>query len=192
AVEFDQLRFEHIFHNILLHMGFEQCITRVIYPFLHRIGLLWLTGNVIPAQEHFASAIIRNKLIVATDGLDVPVTSGDHYLTFLPEGEQHELPLLYINYLLKKNGKRVTHLGPDVPLADIAYFVQHKRPTHLLTYLMTHVARPDLEGYIGLVKSMRNDAKVLVLGPVTAQLRHFEGITILKSQEELEAYLLKG
>ena len=44
------------------HMGFEKALIHVIYPFLNNIGMLWMTGNVIPAQEHFASNIIRNKI----------------------------------------------------------------------------------------------------------------------------------
>lgn len=191
SVEFDQPRFERIFHSISLHMGFEKCITKVIYPFLHRIGLLWVTGNVIPAQEHFASTIIRSKLLVATDGLDVPVTSDDYYLTFLPEGELHEIPLLYINYLLKKNGKLVTNLGPDVPLDDVTYFVRYKQPTHLLTYVMTHLSKTDLDAYITLVKDMGRQAKILAMGPALGNLRHVEGITILKTIEDLETYIGK-
>lgn len=191
SVEFDQPRFERIFHSISLHMGFEKCITKVIYPFLHRIGLLWVTGNVIPAQEHFASTIIRSKLMVATDGLDVPVTSDDYYLTFLPEGEFHEIPLLYINYLLKKNGRLVTNLGPDVPLDDVTYFVRYKQPTHLLTYVMTQLSKTDLDAYIALVKDMGQQTKLLAMGPALSNLRHFEGITILKTIEELETYISK-
>ncbi|WP_123891736.1 MerR family transcriptional regulator [Chitinophaga costaii] len=189
TLDFDQLRFERTFQNMLVHMDFDTCITQVIYPFLHRIGLLWLTDHVIPAQEHFASTLIRSKLIVATDGLNTPLHAANHYLTFLPEGELHEIPLLYINYLLKKNGKLVTNLGPDVPMEDIAYFVQQKQPTHLLTYLITQLAQPDLSAYIALVKNRSGGAQVLVLGPVAAQLRHFEGITILSSTSELETYL---
>lgn len=191
SIEFDQPRFERIFHSILLHMGFEKCITKVIYPFLHRIGLLWITGNVIPSQEHFASTIIRSKLIVAADGLNVPVTSDDHYLTFLPEGELHEIPLLYVNYLLKKNGKQVTNLGPDVPLDDVTYFVRYKKPSHVLTYMMTHISKPDMDAYLGFVKELGKQTKMLVMGPAVSHLRHFEGITIIKTAEELEAYAVK-
>src|SRR5260221_12743693 len=65
SIDFDQDMFDRILHNVILHMGFEKAITRVVYPFLDRIGLLWLTGNVIPAQEHFASALIAKKMLVA-------------------------------------------------------------------------------------------------------------------------------
>jgi len=70
SIDFDQDMFDRILHNVILHMGFEKAIPKVIYPFLDKIGLLWLTGNVVPAQEHFASNLIAKKMHVAINGLD--------------------------------------------------------------------------------------------------------------------------
>src|SRR5690606_38297146 len=108
-IDFDQVRFEKIFHNTLLRMGFEQAMLKVIYPYLEKVGLLWLADCVIPAQEHFASNIIRKKLMVAIDGLDMPPEDGEKFLLFLPEGEFHEIPLLFAQYLMKKHGCAVVN-----------------------------------------------------------------------------------
>src|SRR5690606_4140455 len=93
-----------------LRLGLEKSITEVFFPFLERIGLLWMTNNVIPAQEHFVSHIIRKKIILAIDGLDVTDRSRN-ILIFAPEGEHHEIPLLAVNYLLRKNNINTTYLG---------------------------------------------------------------------------------
>ncbi|HEY9259827.1 MerR family transcriptional regulator, partial [Chitinophaga sp.] len=84
TLDYDQPRFENIFYNQVLHLGFEKCITRVVYPFLEKIGVLWLTGNVIPAQEHFSSNIIRAKIMTAIDGQPTNTAATDHFLLFLP------------------------------------------------------------------------------------------------------------
>src|ERR1700744_1355242 len=72
SLDYDQLAFDRILRDIILHMGFEKAISRVIFPFLTRIGLLWLSGHLVPAQEHFVSAIITQKLLVAIDDLECP------------------------------------------------------------------------------------------------------------------------
>ena len=75
AIDLDQTRFDKILHTLVLHAGFEKSIIKVLFPLLKRIGLLWLTGNVIPAQEHFASALIVKKMLVAIDGLEKPANN---------------------------------------------------------------------------------------------------------------------
>src|SRR5690606_9956663 len=67
-IELDEERFEKVLSTIILKMGFEDTVLNVIYPFLSKIGILWQTGAISPAQEHFISNLIRQKLIVAIDG----------------------------------------------------------------------------------------------------------------------------
>jgi hypothetical protein len=65
----DEERFERAFGEAIKRMGVEDAILKVLYPFQERIGVLWLTDHVIPAQEHFTSNIIRQKLAIAIDAL---------------------------------------------------------------------------------------------------------------------------
>jgi DNA-binding transcriptional MerR regulator len=171
TLDYDQQRFENIFHNQVLHLGFERCITQVVYPFLERIGVLWLTGHVIPAQEHFSSNIIRAKIMTAIDGQSIhTATTTDHFLLFLPEGEFHEIPLLYAQYLLKKQGKLVTSFGPNVPLDDLFPFMARKKVTHIYTHLLTNISQNDMNGLIGQLSQQYPDVQILVAGPQTKLL----------------------
>src|ERR1700761_9173642 len=58
SLDFDTDTFTRIQNTVIGHMGFEKTVTRVLFPFLQKIGLLCLTGTLVPAQEHFASALI--------------------------------------------------------------------------------------------------------------------------------------
>ena len=87
GLDFDKERFEKIVNSLVLCIGLEKCISAVFYPFLHRIGLLWMTNNVIPAQEHFVSHIIRKKIICATDALETDSNSPSNIIVFAPSGE---------------------------------------------------------------------------------------------------------
>ena len=68
-VDFDKAYFDKIFNKSIMSRGLEETMLKVIYPFFEKIGILWQTGNINPAQEHFISNLIRQKLIVAIDDL---------------------------------------------------------------------------------------------------------------------------
>ena len=72
AVDFDQHKFHSILDDISARISFERCIVEVCYPYLKKIGLLWSTNNIIPAQEHFSSYIVQNRIIVETEKLEMP------------------------------------------------------------------------------------------------------------------------
>ena len=94
-LDLDEEAFEKAISTVTLQLGFAEAMNRLIYPFLHKIGILWQTGNITPAHEHFVSNLIRQKLIVAIDGQVVRKKAGaPTYLLYLPEGELHELALL--------------------------------------------------------------------------------------------------
>ncbi|MEX0883706.1 MAG: MerR family transcriptional regulator, partial [Cyclobacteriaceae bacterium] len=105
-VELDEERFEKIISTNILKIGFELTMINIIYPFLSKIGILWQTGSIHPGQEHFISNLVRQKLIVAIDG-QMYTGGGKKFLLFLPEGELHEISLLFSSYLLKSNGHKV-------------------------------------------------------------------------------------
>ncbi|MFW5979061.1 MAG: MerR family transcriptional regulator, partial [Bacteroidia bacterium] len=115
-VDLDEVKFDQILSNAIMHDGFEQTIINLIFPFFKKIGLLWQTGSINPAQEHFVSNLFRQKLMVAIDNLKIPDRKdAKKFILFLPEKEFHELGLLFYSYLIKKSGHSVIYLGSSVP-----------------------------------------------------------------------------
>ncbi len=193
SLDMDQELFDRILHNINLHMGFERTITRVVYPFLEKIGLLWLTGNVIPAQEHFASALIAKKLHVAINGLDDPPPSKiipqKIVLLYTPRGEFHELPLLFMRYLIKKNGTHTVYFGKDTDLEELEYYCRLKPVTHLYFHLVTHLICCQPEEYIRKLAGLFPDKQIVVSGWLGAALNEVPSrVRILKNLEEMQAF----
>ena len=127
--------FEGTLDESIRTKGIEKTIHQVIFPFMERIGVLWITGHINPAQEHLVSNIIRQKLIVGTEEVNPMFQLKRSGLLFLPEGEFHELGLLFIQYLLKSRGLRVYYLGANVPLEDVEYVVKYKNPDFIYTHL---------------------------------------------------------
>lgn len=168
-VELDEKRFDKIISNNVLHHGFSTTIEKVLYPFLHKIGAMWQTGSINPAQEHFISNLIRQKLIVAIDGVVAPEKKdAQRFVLFLPENELHELALLYYTYLLKVNGHQVVYLGQSVPFDDLIKVVEIRKPDCLVT-VFTH-STSDLEDYIQRLGKTFSSTKIFISGSLLSEL----------------------
>ncbi len=136
-VDIDMDEFEGIIDKIISSSGIEKAILLIIFPFLEKIGILWLTNNINPAQEHLVSNIIRQKILVGIESIKTIQKSNKKICLFLPEGEYHELCLLFMAYLLKKQGLSVVYLGASIPINDVEFVVKLKTPDYLYTHLTT-------------------------------------------------------
>jgi len=135
-LELNERAFDKVINTSVLQIGLENCMLNVVFPFLHNVGVLWQTGAINPAHEHFISNIIRQKLIVAIDGQQYSYDDlSRRYLLFLPEGEFHEIGLLFSNYLIQSRGHRVIYLGQNIPLADVEQVYAVYAPHYVVTAL---------------------------------------------------------
>lgn len=140
-IELNEVLFEKVFSVNTIRYGFEKTMLHIIYPFFERVGILWQTGSITPAQEHFVSNLTRQKIISAIDGQQVSTDpAAPRWLLFLPEGELHEISLLFSYFLLKSKGNKVVYLGQDVPFTDLIQIHQTYRPDYLLTLLTSRTS----------------------------------------------------
>ena len=114
---------------------------------MRKIGILWLTNSINPAHEHFISHLVRQKLIAATDILDQK-KEGPLFLLFLPEGELHELGILFANYLLRSLGVRTIFFGQSVPLNAIEEVFHKLDPDFILTAMTTAPPSSEVQQYV--------------------------------------------
>ena len=162
-IEMDEERFDKILSTNILKLGFEQTMLNVIYPFMSKIGILWQTGAINPAQEHFISNLVRQKLIVAIDG-QVPQQGGKKFLLFLPEGELHEISILFASYLIKSKGHKVIYLGQSTPNDDLLSVYKLHQPEYLLTVITTSPSSEYVQEYINALSDRFTNAQILVTG----------------------------
>lgn len=153
-VHLDEGRFEKIISTNTLQFGFEKTMLNIVFPFLARVGILWQTGSINPVHEHFITNLIRQKLVVAIDGQIPPQhPQTKKFILYLPEGELHELSLLFAEYIIKSRRNRVIFLGQSLPLADIELVGEVYNPDYLLTVITSY---PTKEGVIGYIKELKN------------------------------------
>jgi MerR family transcriptional regulator, light-induced transcriptional regulator len=170
-IDMEEELFEKILNNLILRFGFEKTITEIIYPFLEKIGILWQTQNITPAHEHFISNLIRQKIVVAIDGLPIPPKNSQKILLFLPEGEMHELGLLFYHFLIRKSGYRTYYLGQNVPHEDLISVYKVHQPDFMLTSITSNLTI-SIEKYLEQLANDFGQTKILASG---YQVQKFNG-----------------
>lgn len=164
-IDLDEDKFEKIMANNVLQLGFENTMTNIIYPFMTKVGILWQTGTINPAHEHFITNLVRQKLIVAIDGQYIPKNSkGKKFILFLPEGEHHEIPLLFTCYILRAREHNVVYLGQNLPLHDLDIVYNLHKPDYLFTFMTTFPIQEEIQEYINRLSLDYKQSKILISG----------------------------
>ena len=191
-IEMDEDRFEKVLSTNILKLGFEETVLEIIYPFLSKIGVLWQTGAINPAQEHFISNLIRQKLIVAIDG-QVAKAKGKTFMLFLPEGELHEISLLFSCYLIKKHGHKVIYLGQSTPEADLVSIYKIQQPNYLLTIITSAPSGDNVQDYINMLGQEFSKSEIFVTGLQTfeQQIQIPINVRLLSYAKEIKQILLE-
>lgn len=164
-MDFNEDRFDKTITNSVIHFGFENTIEKIVFPFLKHLGNMWQVGMINPAQEHFLSNLIRQKLIVGIDGL-MPnsLTSPKTCVLFLPNGELHEIGLLYANFILKRKGHRCVYLGQSVPLEDLSMIAKTMNPDYVISIITSKLEDMELDTYIQHLSTEMPNAQFLLSG----------------------------
>lgn len=191
GMSYDELHFEKIFSHSILRYGIKDVYRKIIYPMLIRIGLMWAGDTIPPAQEHFISNILRQKLFTLIDMLPPPKSSSGTWVLFLPENEFHEIGLLLANYVIRSSGRKVIYLGSDVPFQSLIGAVADTAPQNLLLFLVHHDFPEEMEGYLNKLNTTFTNKKIYVAGdPGLSRLKTQKKINLLHSLQELEQILL--
>jgi MerR family transcriptional regulator, light-induced transcriptional regulator len=161
----NEIEAERIFSQFMEAKGFEAAMNDLVYPFLDKLNVLWLTGSIQQAHERFISSLIKRKIILAIEQNGIkPAPGKASFLLYLREGESQELTVLYVHYLLRIRGFSVINLGTGVTLTDIATACKLAKPTFIFSVFNEPMHRQSFQSYIdGLSKSI-NGCKMLLTG----------------------------
>jgi DNA-binding transcriptional MerR regulator len=162
----NEAAFKKLMAELREMMGEINMYLHVIFPFLSKIGDLWLTDKITPIQEHFTSNIIRNELIVAIDKTFSSTPLKDTtFLLFCPLGEQHEIPLLFCHFMLRSRKINSIYLGANTSEDVLKTVVAKKEPEWLLVYLITNFTNEELEKYVHDLSKISEKQKIMLCGP---------------------------
>jgi DNA-binding transcriptional MerR regulator/methanogenic corrinoid protein MtbC1 len=117
AEEFDATRFDALL-DAAFDFGRLIAIRDVVLPTLVKIGTRWEIAEITVGHEHFASHLIERRLLGAAKGWEAG--SGPLALLACPSGERHTLGLVCFGLLLADLGWRISYLGADTPIEQVA------------------------------------------------------------------------
>ena len=161
-IDLDEYKLDAMIDKSINKIGFKATVTDVLYPFFEKVGILWQSGDVYPAQEHFVSYLIRQKIIAATDRISNTFNpQGKKFLLLLPEGEWHEITLLISQYLIREANHEVIYLGQSVPYSDVLAIGATKRFDYILVSSSNLQTGFDLNLYLKELGVAFPDKKIL-------------------------------
>ena len=144
--------------------GVDKTITEIVFPFLERVGILWMTNHINPAQEHLATNLLRQKIILGIERLPAVSEHNKNVILFMPEGEYHEIGLLFVYFLLKQEGIYVNYLGANVPMKDLVYLTAVKKPNYVFCHLTSPSKVFKLDRFITQIGQVSNTTPVMLSG----------------------------
>ena len=162
ALKFDTKIFNATYLNASNKFKAIEFYKKIMLPTFKKIGLFWLTNKMNPAQEHFLSEHIKQKIAVATDSKFSKDNTGPSWLLFLPEGEFHEIGLLFAKFLLVQHGYNVIFLGPNVPYGSLAQVSQNIKIDNTLLFCVANTTKNNLDFTIKYLESKSKFLKLIL------------------------------
>lgn len=168
-VNFDQALFLNTYSSLLSERSFREIFNEVFIPLLNELGLLWQTDTITPAHEHFITHLIKQKIFINTEKLQIlePTKKDKVFVLFLPENEIHELGLLYINYEITLRGYKSIYLGQTMPIENLVDLLKYYDNVHFVSYFTVSPSKEQLNAYFKKFSETLNpsgNSKLYVLG----------------------------
>lgn len=167
-INFDQALFLNTYNSLLSEKSFRDVFFEVVIPLMEEIGLLWQAGTISPAQEHFITFLIKQKLFLNIEKLQIlePTRTDKVFVLYLPENEIHELGLMYLNYEILYNGYKTIYLGESVPIDSLMDMNKYFDNIVYVSYLTVEPTKDAINEYIDEItaKIINGNSQVWLLG----------------------------
>lgn len=193
-LNFDENLFNKTYNSLIQQFNFRTIFTKIFMPFLNEIGVLWQINTITPAHEHFITNLIKQKIHINIEKLQVSQTKNEsqQFVLYLPLNEIHDLGLLYFHFELLFLGYNSIYLGQSVPVENLIDVQKVYDNISFITYLTVEPSKESVEDYLEEVntKVLKNSKDILwVLGAKTALLDEslvdLSQIKVFKSPLEL-------
>jgi len=158
-VNFDQTLFFNTYDGLLAEKTFQEIFSEVFVPLLSEIGMLWQTDSVTPANEHFITGLIKQKILINTEKLQhiEPTKQNRVFVPYLPENEIHEIGLMYVNYQIVRSGYKSIYLGQTVPLENLRDVMKYFDDLVFVSYFTVVPNKEKINKYLKNFDKMVKD-----------------------------------
>lgn len=186
AVGLNEAAFIEVLERLITAVGVEKTIVDVCYPYLLRLAVLWNKKDVVPAQERFSNHLIQTRLLSETEKFSALQNEPPEVVLFSPQKEAADLSLLFLNYLLRKNGWTVFYLGKNSRLADVKEAATLPGIRYLYLHLPNDVSGIFVDDYLATLRQTFSGNIIFASGKGLRQSqRTFVNVHLLRSDEEI-------
>ena len=190
--------FFNTYNKLLNEKTFKEVFYSVFIPLMQELGFLWQTDTISPAHEHFITYLIKQKLLINTEKVQIltPTKEDKVFVLFLPSNEIHELGIMYLNYEILLNGYQTIYLGESIPIDSLLDLKSAFEKITFVSYFTVEPNQEIIEDYIDemhekLIKD--SDNEILILGRMTAEIKDknkYKNIHVFNSIEDLTSSCL--
>jgi DNA-binding transcriptional MerR regulator len=171
-MNFDQSLFFNTYNQLLNEKSFREVFYTVFVPLMQELGFLWQTETITPAHEHFITYLIKQKLLINTEKVQIlePIKNDKVFVLFLPLNEIHELGLMYLNYEILLNGYQTIYLGESIPTDSLVDLKNSFEKITFVSYLTVEPNQDEVNGYLADMYSKlleKTNHELLLLGRMT-------------------------
>lgn len=164
--QMDEHKFHQVYDELEKTMRFEEIMEMVLFPLLAQVDKLWVNSGLPVCKEQFLANLVRQKVVAKTDSQRGRFSKNTTFL-FTPEQEQHEIGLLYINYILKKNKFNCIYLGTGIDSHALKEIIGQKDFSNLITTVTTSDNLKSAPYFFKLLSNYGKRANVYIIGSDT-------------------------
>jgi MerR family transcriptional regulator, light-induced transcriptional regulator len=190
-INFDQSLFFNTYNNLLSNKTFREVFFEVVIPLMNEIGLLWQSNSISASHEHFISYLIKQKLLINTEKVQVltPTKQDKVFVLYLPENEIHELGLMYLNYEILLQGYKTIYLGESVPIESLEDLKKYFENIIYVSYLTVEPNKDKISDYVkkAAKEILTPDSEIWFVGRLTKYIdvnQHNSQISVLENIAE--------
>jgi MerR family transcriptional regulator, light-induced transcriptional regulator len=186
--ELDETRANVTLDRVFALFTLDTVVREILLTYLHELGERWARGEVSVGQEHFASNVIRARLLALARGWGQG--SGPRAVLACAPGELHDLPLICLGLALRARGWTITFLGPDTPVASVAEAAREVEPA---VVVVSAARRELLAAAIDELSALGLGSRLAIAGAgADAELAERAGALLLVDDPVTEAERLAG
>lgn len=174
-MNFDQTLFFNTYDSLLSEKSFREIFSEVFIPLMNEIGLLWQTGTITPAHEHFISYLIKQKLLGNIEKKQHlnPHKTDKVFVLYLPENETNEFALMYLHYEILFHGYKTIYLGKSVALENLKDMTRFFNDIVFVAYCTVSPSDELINKYVAEMHNtilQNTNSEFWVLGKMTSHL----------------------
>lgn len=174
-MNFDHTKFFSTYNTLLAEKSFREVFYEVFIPLMTELGLLWQSDTITPAHEHFISYLIKQKLLINTEKVQVlePTKLDKVFVLYLPMNEIHELGIMYLNYEILDHGYKTIYLGESVPTDSLNDLNKYFDNIVFVSYMTVQPDKEHVNDYVKEIQQtvLKDDSEIWLIGRMVDEIK---------------------